>query len=477
MMNQKDQSMRVDSSRPQLILPMLVLGGVALVANPVFAQSETATSSAAAPLPGEGGALHRAKMPIGGVDDGSQTTPAPDVKPEPKADVRPEPAPDVKPEPKADAKLEPKADVKPEPKVVPTAPVVKRAPSNFGSGAEEQVVGGISLRWNGYMRLLVEATQNDANSTFIGRNDGFKLGNARFGVQASKGDFAAYISLEAASGERADFNDANTDFRVEPKDVYMRYDLAEFAQVTAGRFKTPYDLSSLEATARRTFIEQPVESRGMRATQGLEVVGMATDRQLGIMVSRDRLGLSTDGFDIGYAFALTNGFAPGLAVNDNDRPAAFLRLSGYFKDIAVVNLAAFSDNRTTGDLPNLFDEDVSGVEVSALASLAGLNFEAQFLYQNTTYETSGQADVGSIGAHAQVAYAVGNLSFAYRFAMFDPNLDDIEDADRLIEHTLGAAYDVDDLPLRLLLNGTVAQEQAGRRVSNNRLTLLGQFVF
>jgi hypothetical protein len=352
-----------------------------------------------------------------------------------------------------------------------------RAGAGFGSLAEEQVVGGIHIRLNGYLRLLAEVIENDSKSAFIGRNDGFKLGNARFGIQARKGDFSGYVQVEAAAGERENFNDPNAQLRVMPRDMYLRYDVSRFAMVTAGRFKSPYDLSSLEATALRTFIEQPVESRGVLPTQGFEVNGMATDRQLGVMISADRMNLDLAGFDFGYALALTNGFTQGLALNDNDRPAAFVRLSAYFMDYVAINFAGFADTRTTGDLPNLFDEDVKGLEVSALGHIGDLRLEAQLLYQNTQYETSGRPDVASMGGHAQFAYELWNIGLAYRFAFFDPNLDDIEDADRVIEHTLGLGYTMDALPLRFLLNGTVAQEQAGRKLSNNRLTLLAQFTF
>jgi|GEM_PF-1488375 len=463
--------MRVDSPRSPSLLPLLSFLGMALIAGPAAAQSSTSTAAA---LPGEGGALHRAPMPMGGVDDGSQTPVAePEVKPEPKAEAKPEPKAEVKPEVKATG-----AEQAQKAEVASLEPARRsRAGSSFGSNAAEDVVGGINLRWNGYMRLIGEVIQNDDNSAFIGRNDGFKLGSARLGMLASKGAFAAYISFEAAAGQRENFNDPNSTFRVMPRDAYMRYEVSQFAHVTAGRFKTPYDLSSLEATALRTFIDQPIESRGVLATQGFELAGLATDRQLGVMVHKDHLGLSHDGFDVGYALALTNGFSPNLRFNDNDRPAAFMRLSAYYSDMLALNLAGFADSRTTGDLPNLFDEDVKGLEVSMLASFFRLRLEAQFLYQNTQFDTSGQPDVNSMGGHVQFSYELWGISMAYRFAFLDPNLDDIDDADRVIEHTIGLGYGMESLPLRFLLNGTVAQEQAGRKLSNNRLTLLAQFIF
>ena len=515
-------TMRFDSSRPLLLLPALAL---ALFASPARAQS--GTSSTAYPLPGEGGPLPRAPMPEGGVDDGSQDALTPKlnrVGPEGGVDaehchehehdgVAHSHCHDHEAGPRHehwhDAKDSPEhchehahdgsahshchdhaagpAHAHPHPHAAAPAPDAapgkhaslepQRAGDAFGSLAEEQVVGGIAIRWNGYVRLLAEVVENDSKSAFIGRNDGFKLGNARLGIQARKGDFSGYVSMEAAAGERETFNDPNAELRVMPRDMYLRYDVSRFARVTAGRFKTPYDLSSLEATALRTFIEQPVESRGVLPTQGFELNGMATDRQLGVMIHAERMGFDAAGFDLGYSIALTNGFTRNLAFNDNDRPAAFARLSGYYGDWVALNLAGFADTRTTGDLPNLFDEDVKGVEVSALGHIGDLRLEALFVYQNAQFETSGRPDVNAMGGHAQFAYELWNIGVAYRFAFFDPNLDDIEDADRVIEHTLGLGYSMDSLPLRFLLNGTVVQEQAGRKLSNNRLTLLAQFTF
>lgn len=502
--------MRFDSPRPLLLLPALAL---ALMAGP--ARAQTGTSSSTHPLPGEGGGLPRAQMPQGGVDDGSQDALQPDMQRagqeggtdtehchEHEHDgVKHTHCHDHEAGPEhthwhegKDAPTTPvpheheHEHVHPAPGA-PAAPVVpgtpapqsmlepQRAGDAFGTQAEEQVVGGIHVRWNGYVRMLAEVIENDSKSAFIGRNDGFKMANARIGLLAYKGDFSGYVSLEAAAGERETFNDPNATFRVMPRDMYLRYNVSRFARVTAGRFKTPYDISSLEATALRTFIEQPVESRGVLPTQGFEVNGMATDRQLGVMIHAERMNLDLAGFDFGYAIALTNGFTQNMALNDNDRPAAFARLSMYFRDWVALNAAGFADTRTTGDLPNLFDEDVKGVEASALGHIGDLRLEAQWLYQVTQFETSGRPDVSAMGGHAQVAYELWNIGVAYRFAFFDPNLDDLEDADRVIEHTVGLGYTMESLPLRFLLNGTVAQEQAGRKLSNNRLTLLAQFTF
>lgn len=336
---------------------------------------------------------------------------------------------------------------------------------------------GLVISWDGYLRVLAEVIENDPQSTFIGRNDGFRLGNARLGTLVQYEDLSAYISLEAAVGEAESFNDPNQEFRVRLRDAFLRYDFSSYAGVQIGRFKTPYDISALTSSSDLIFIDRPVETIGVLPTRGNEVRGMEQGRQLGVMISKDRVGLSEDGFDVGYALALTNGRTFDLALNDNDRPAGFARLMFHWSTWLTLNLAGFTDNRTVGILPNLFDEDVLGGEVSLRLALFGLTIEGQFLIQKTAFETSGRPDVTAYGAHAQWDYQLWDFRFGYRFAWYEPNIDDLDDADQVMEHTVALMYVVPELPLRFALAGTVALEQPGRKVDNNRITLLAQFRF
>ncbi|MEM7675733.1 MAG: hypothetical protein AAF449_06980 [Myxococcota bacterium] len=329
----------------------------------------------------------------------------------------------------------------------------------------------LDFSWNGYLRLIVEAVENDARSAFVGRNDGFKVANARVGLRIARGNFIAYLSADSAVGQQETFNDPDQDFVIRPRDLLIRYRLADFASMTVGRFKTPYDLGQLETTPYRLFIDQPVASRGVLPTQGLPIDGIGQGRQLGAMIHCTRLGLDLAGFDVGYALAITNGRTLEFALNDNDRVAGFGRLSLYWKRAIQLNVAGFYDNRTVGDVPAVFDEDVRGIEVSTVIGIDDFNIEGQLLYQST--EGSGPA-IESWGAHGQIAYTVGRgFQLAYRFSYYDPiNVDDA-----VSEHTAGVSYSTPHLPLRFVLNGTLVLEQSNVRVDNNRLAFLTQFVF
>ncbi len=341
---------------------------------------------------------------------------------------------------------------------------------------------GLKLSWEGYIRVIAEVIENDSKSTFIGRNDGFRLANARLGTRVSYEDLYAYLSIEAAVGEAETFNDPNEEFTVRPRDAIIRYDFSDFAGVQVGRFKAPYDLGTLESPSDLSggatmFIEAPLESRGVLPTQGNEVLGMSQDRELGLMISKGKIGITEHAFDLGYALALTNGRTFNKALNDNDRPAGFARLSFYWGEWASLNVGGFTDSRTVGELPNLFDENVLGAEVSMVVAFFGLRLEGQLLVQNTKFETSERPDVTAFGAHGQFDYALWDFRFGYRFAWYEPNNKDLDDADQVMEHSLALQYVVPKLPLKFAIEGTIALEQAGRRVDNNRITLLSQFTF
>ena len=473
-------------------------GGSLALSLVMMAAAQADTSSTAVPFPEEGYPLRRAPMPEGRAPDGFDR---PTVRPTPERGTQdglrraPMPegrAPDgmsgplTSPSPPSSPKAAVDDGVYQNPSRPPAgssrgsaygtegaaeSDVPKRKFGDFADGLTRDY--GIKIRWNGYVRMILEAIENDERSEFIGRNDGFKLANARLGLRAGTGNFYTYISVDAAAGERETFNDPNQELAVRPRDMFLRYRLAEFASITVGRFKAPYDLGQLEATAFRVFIDLPLESRGVLPTQGLQVEGMGQGRQLGAMIHRDRLGLDPDGFDLGYALALTNGRTLGLAFNDNDRVAAFGRVSAYWADVFQLNLAGFLDNRTVGTLPDLFDEDVRGAEVSALIQAGGFSLEGQFLYHHIGFDAPGRPNVEAIGAHGQLAYAYGGFQVAYRFAYYDP----INTDDSVTEHTAGLAYSAPALPLRFILNGTLAVEDSSIRVDNNRLAFLTQFIF
>lgn len=410
----------------------LTFAGVTSMSAGALAQTETST---AVLLPEEGGPMRRADMPEGGTPSWR--------------------------EPDQDAPEE----GKPRPPHVDVPPLMQPGVL-LGSNR-------LTVTWAGYVRVIAEIVENDA-LLFVGRNDGFRLGNARLEIGAAYGeDLSALVSIDAALAQSDDLNDPNAELAVGVRDAFLEYELSEKASVRLGRFKAPYDVGELESTGGRVFIDQPLESRGVQRTHGLETPGMSPDRQIGVMLHRARMELTDDGFDLGYAVALTNGKTGDRVLNDNDLPAGYVRLSLHWAKMITLNLGGFVDKRTSGELPNLLDDEILGAEGSLQLTFGDLRIEAQALFQRDTPETAGTGGFNSFGGHAQWAYRIWGFEPAYRFAYFEPN--DEAERDVITEHTLGISYYAQEAPLRLSLNGTFVGEE--RDVNNNRVALLVQFTF
>ncbi|MFO0728391.1 MAG: porin [Myxococcota bacterium] len=445
------------------LAPLALLGLFAL--TPAAEAAGTKTSSPSYGLPEETGLLPRASMPEGGVEHGwSNHGTTPEAAAPPAV-----PGKDNMPEGSADRPLRNDPTPTNSDEGRPTPPHI-----DLPLGIVPQVAGRqLHLQFQGYMRMIAALVENDA-LPFIGRNDGFRLADIRLGVKASYGeDIFAYVSIDGALAQSTDPNDPNAQLAVGLRDAYMAFVLSPLASIRLGRFKAPYDLGDLEPTGERVFIDAPVESRGVVATEGIQVTGLAVDRQLGLMIHTDKMGLTKDGFDLGYALAITNGKTEDRVLNDNDHFAGFARLMFHFGKWVTLNGAGFIDSRTTGTLPNLLDDQVLGVEGSAVIHIENLRVEGQFLLQHVTPQTAQTGEYNGFGWHAGWSYRIWGFEPAYRFAYFEPN--DRVEQDIVMEHTLALSYYFEKFPLRLSVNGTFAAEQ--RKLDNNRLAFLAQFSF
>ncbi len=394
-----------------------------LLLTPALAIAQTTTGTVA--MPEDGGALPRAEMP----------------------GARPDSAPGSTDEGQA-------------PLAAPATPLP--------SGSSP-----LRLEWAGYVRVIGELVQDD-DFLAIGRNDGFRLANARLGLRAAWGEnLYGYVSLDAAVAQVSDADDANAQMAVGVRDAYLAYAFGRAATVQIGRFKPPYDLEELAATESRILIDEAIESRGVLRTQGIEAIGMRPGRQIGLMIHAPRVGLDDHGFDLGYALAITNGNTGDRVFNDNDHFAGFARLSVLYSNVLAINVAGFIDTRTSGVQPDLFEDRIIGGEGSVVFALEGFRVEGQFLFQHDDPITAGTPSFDAFGWHAQWSYRIWGFEPAYRFAWFEPNTN--AELDQVNEHTVALSYYVDPMPLRLSLNGTFAFEE--REVDNHRVALLVQYTF
>lgn len=455
----------------------------ALLAPPrVRAQGEpeTATPPPAAEeprldLPEDGAPLPRAEMPEGGVEPDAAIAPKPEEAPPPAIESTPV-APEISLE--ADKQVgETEADYqqRKQGRLLQSGlkpPHISRAQGDYSG----QTLEGLTLRFDGYLRVLADFIEDDERD-YVGNNNGFRMAAARIGLYAGyKRDLFGYINLEAAFAPAGDLNDPNAQIAASLQDGFIGYQGLPWAEIWLGRFQMPYDVGTMESTRERTFIDRPLETRGVAPLQGNQLRGMSQGRQLGLMVHSSHLGLTDDGFDLGYAFAVSNGRTDTRIFNDNNSLALFGRLSAHYGSWVTLSGGAFYDQRTVGELPNLFDEDVFGTEGSLVVRVFHLVIEGQVLFQNIDRTTAGQS-VQALGWHAQAAYQRYGFELAYRFGWYDPQLNDDEAGipDRVMEHTLGLSYFVPNLPLRFSVNGTLANEEL--EIDNNRISLLTQFKY
>jgi hypothetical protein len=196
------------------------------------------------------------------------------AQPKPKSEPAAEP-PEEPPAP------EPEKPVAAPPEPVKAAPVVAPDPALPPPSK-------VKFTWApfGFLRLQYKMIQNDPNVEFVGRDDGFELQNARIGVRGTLEDRAAFVvSFDGAVDERAQINQPEGKLRVGLRDAYADYFLGKRRDretgaiqsemlVRAGFFQTWAEPQVQVPDVLREFIDRPLESRGIRPTEGFQTQGL-----------------------------------------------------------------------------------------------------------------------------------------------------------------------------------------------------------
>jgi hypothetical protein len=323
----------------------------------------------------------------------------------------------------------------------------------------------------GYLRMQYILVQNDPDVAFVGRDDGFELQNARVGVRGNLQDIARFvISLDGAVDERAQ-NTPQGKLRVGLRDAFADLWLGGDLAVRGGYFETWVDPQALVADTEREFVDKPLESRGMRSTEGWYTPGLPPGRSLGAAIRLDPEIANHIGFEV----AVQNGAGEFASNNDNDKPAlsaaAMLRLAndGFFVAAARWN------PRTVGELPFRQDEtDIQG-SAGAQVNIGVIGLGAGGIVQRTTFESTNGPSQNAFGAHAQVMVKLGSdrpVSVGYRFGILDSS--SLIVTDRVMEHTAGAMMAMPQFRMRVQLQVTHVQEQLARDLSNDRIQVAAE---
>ena len=332
----------------------------------------------------------------------------------------------------------------------------------------------------GYLRAQYIAVQDDPNVAFVGRDDGFELQNARIGVRGELDRRIAFVvAFDGAVDEREQVNTPQGKLRVGLRDAFADASIGVDKLVArAGFFEAVVDPQALVSDTAREMVDLPIESRGMRATQGYQTPGLPPGRSLGAAIRLDpgAPGADAGGVALGFEVAVQNGADEFSSNNDNDKPAVsaalIVRLPRGFA------MAAGRYNpRTVGDLPFRQDEnDLQGTAGLRLA-IGPATLDGGLIVQRTAFPTTGGPDQNAFGGHAQVMVALPlgmPLAIGYRFGVIDPS--SLIDTDRVMEHTAGAVLGVPRYRMRVQLQLTHVVEQAARELSNDRVQLAAELV-
>ncbi len=326
----------------------------------------------------------------------------------------------------------------------------------------------------GYLRMQYIAVQNDPNVQFVGRDDGFELQNARFGMRGTLDDkMDVVVAIDGAVDERAQ-NQVQGKLRVGLRDAFTDLHVSSPLDVRAGYFLAWVDPEALIPDTQREFVDHPIESRGMRSTEGWYTPGLPPGRSMGAALHMDPKAVQ-DGAAFGFEVAVQNGADEFSANNDNDTPAlsaaGLVRLPGDSFVVAAVRW----NPRTVGDLPFRQDETDYQGTLGAHLAFGPLSLGGGLILQRTIFESTGGPAQDAYGAHAQLMVAIPAslpLGIGYRFGVLDPS--SLITTDRVMEHTVGAVLGVPSYRVRVQLQLTHVAEQADRDLSNDRIQLAGE---
>jgi hypothetical protein len=336
----------------------------------------------------------------------------------------------------------------------------------------------------GYLRGGYDFTFKDDRYDFVGRNSGFVLDGARVGVQGRSRDYNVTfrVSVEGASDTLTSPNTPQGSLSARLRDAFARWDPLPYVGIQLGQFKAPFQEEELRGTQSQLFASRAVGVAGVLPGRGFQLPGLALDRQLGVLLSP----IKPIGGDVAvsYYVMVMNGNGPNQLLDDNGHLGLVGRTELDILKTVRIGAAVFRNDRTVGTLPNLYNEEDLGLTGDASLRVAGLEVFGAVTRVRTVFPTVGTSARAQLAFHAQAGYRIesGSLQLtpAYRFAYFDPWAAGGGagfDAWKLQYHTFGVRLAHAKLPLTAWVNYTLTGEQDGRKLTNDRVEILGQVTF
>lgn len=349
-----------------------------------------------------------------------------------------------------------------------------------------------SLGIGGYLRPGYTHIQNDPNVDFVGRNDGFVMGDARLTLvgELDKG-IGFQFQFDGAVNEPQSLNSPISTVNMQLKSTFAYYQPFDELRISLGQFKPPYDVEELTSNSDLLFVTESVPSRGVRNVEGYNVEGLSLTREVGLRVDGEPFyPLAEDdeasGPGVSASLAMTNGQTSNRNLNDNDRLAYYARGNLHWGEYVQLGGAYYYNDKTIGERPDLVDVAQSGWTADLTVDAFGVTAIASYLsrtedpFQNVETE---EGEITASGYQAQIAYEEPFIGFqpAYRYAFYDPSssygggsagAEPIEHTRTF--HTIGLNYNAKTYPVRLMFNYTITQEGEPRDLDNNRFDALLQ---
>lgn len=336
----------------------------------------------------------------------------------------------------------------------------------------------------GYLRAGYDYTFKDDRYSFIGRNNGFVLDSARVGVQGEARPYNVTfrVSFEGASDVLTAPNTPLGTLSVRLRDAFARWDPFPFVGLQVGQYKAPFQEEELRGTQTLLFASRAVGVEGVAPGRGFQLPGIELDRQLGVMFSP----IKPIGGDVGVSYYLMvmNGNGSNQLLDDNGKVGLVGRTELDILKYARIGAAVFHNERTVGAPPNLYNEEDFGLTGDVGVHAAGFEVFGAVTRVRTVYPTVGTSARVQLAFHGQVGYRFEierlQITPAYRYAYFHPWQDGGGagfDAFKLQYNTFGVRLAHAKLPVTAWLNYTLTGEEPVRKLSNDRIELLGQVTF
>lgn len=309
------------------------------------------------------------------------------------------------------------------------------------------------LSIGGYIQ--VQGETGDAPDSRFPVNDRFLVRRARLTV---KGSFAEDIDFTFQSEFGNGNMSANTAYRAQLTDLFVRWKKFDFAAVQVGQFKTPFGYEQLLPDTKNPFVERSLPND--RLTLG---------RQIGAMVSGDFLDQR-----LSYSVGAFSGNGVNNGGNDNENFLTVGRVAGVPVKTKAVTITAGANAFTSDDGLGAAAVQRDGYGLDLQFKAGRFDGGAEWLCVDANPAAGVDTTADGWSAHVGYMILAEKLRAGLRYETYDPDTDTADDESK--SWTLGLTYFLKGDDLKFSLN-YVLGDPAGALSDQGRLLAQAQVIF